>query len=314
MELIYSKKISSVFNELNNNDFDLESKNLSKINALFSNSLKSKSFKKEYNQIVKNQNANEILNIFYSLFGRPFNYYGYYENNSYLKKNNEKKLPILGIKGPNFLNSLLHFVLNIPTIKYLFDFLPKSFFALNVFLDSYESDLKNDKKIATLSSDIIFNSLKQVISKDFFNNFKIDFLKLISIIFSYKNFQNIEILNSKNHVIIKHDIDTNFENIVNNFFNGMNPKEFLVQYKGFLEIKNNFKVKNTLFLNSSFYELLSFIEYRNDFFNQDTFLTYVKKENIWYQCEDIKIKIINKDYLHLALDSACLLYYKKVIK
>ena len=314
MELIYSKKISSVFNELNNNDFDLESKNLSKINALFSNSLKSKSFKKEYNQIVKNQNANEILNIFYSLFGRPFNYYGYYENNSYLKKNNEKKLPILGIKGPNFLNSLLHFVLNIPTIKYLFDFLPKSFFALNVFLDSYESDLKNDKKIATLSSDIIFNSLKQVISKDFFNNFKIDFLKLISIIFSYKNFQNIEILNSKNHVIIKHDIDTNFENIVNNFFNGMNTKEFLVQYKGFLEIKNNFKVKNTLFLNSSFYELLSFIEYRNDFFNQDTFLTYVKKENIWYQCEDIKIKIINKDYLHLALDSACLLYYKKVIK
>ena len=65
-------------------------------------------------------------------------------------------------------------------------------------------------------------------------------------------------------------------------------------------------------ISGAYYELDAFIEYRPDDFNSGGYLTYIKIDGIWYQCDDTRIIQIRSTNLHIALSRSFLFHYKKV--
>jgi hypothetical protein len=288
----------------------------------------------------KNNGAKAILKLFYEMLNLTKSNILLNENIRYLPKNRSalkknKNAPI-GILGINYLNALLQFMVNIDSIKNMFQFTPKSFFYFNFFFETYENEKKNNLDILSLRSDYILNFLLKKFNEKYFilNKGKIDLYKILSLIMSilfidnplnldFLNNESIDFLSFKPNSKIIFDIEKkcSLENYIFDFIkkSKISPKELLISFKWFegserfyLNKKSLPKTKFLFFDNyiSLIYELDTFIEYRDDSLTFGSYITYVKIDNIWYQIEDDKICIIKENNLSIALSNSILLHYK----
>jgi hypothetical protein len=288
----------------------------------------------------KNNEAKAILKLFYDMLNLTRSNIFYNEKSRYLpkKRSNHKiniKAPI-GILGFNYLNALLQFMINIDSIKNMFQFTPKSFFYFNLFFETYEIEKKNQMDLLSLRSDYILNCLLNKFDEKHFilNKGKIDLYKILSLImnvffidnqinFDFLMHQNSDFLSFKPNWQIIFDIQKNIS-LENYIFEVLKksmilPKELLISFKWFDSDKRFYlnqismpKIKFMFFYNNfkSIYELDSFIEYREDSSNFGSYITYVKIDNIWYQTEDEKVCVIKENNLSIALSRSILFHYK----
>ncbi|NGX56503.1 MAG: hypothetical protein K1060chlam5_00746 [Candidatus Anoxychlamydiales bacterium] len=347
MEISTIKRSSRILKELNhrfNRDkhYTLRDNSLNyKVSGLAKNKLPNKS-KHIIDILSKNNEAKAILNLFYNMLKLPKSHIFLRDKINYFpsKANNYKKNPSspIGILGVSWLNALLQFMIAIKSIRNMFYFAPKSFFSFNLFLDTYEIDKKNQKDIVSIKSDILLECLlKKFSEKNFITNRgKLDLYKILSLIMSIfyeenqvdQNFlihKNSNFLSFRPACQIRFDLEKNisFESYIFNILNKSNilSKELLISFKWFsngkrffLNYKSMPKTKILFFnvkkLINVIYELDAFIEFRQDSSSFGHYITYVKKENLWYQCDDSRINIINENNLYLALSKSILLHYK----
>jgi len=300
-----------------------------KIKKLASNKMVIKHVDKFCDHLIKKPSASIILKLFFDLLGKSKFPTLYEEKKIEIKpfKHSNKKAPI-GIKGPNWINALMQFIIHIPSILNIFDFAPKSFLPFNVFIDCYQQDRKNLSELS-ISSEILFECLYRKVSKKFINNYgRIDIYKILKTLISLiiekdeKNFENdeknISFLSFHPEWQITIDSDNrDFESYIENTLALNKPKEILISYKWFSKgrkkrFSSRMKPKKNIFINNFFYELDAFIEYREDDFFMGNYITYLKIDNEWYQCEDSKIKKIESNNLFIPLLRSILLHYKLI--
>jgi len=338
METIKSKKVSSIFNDLNKKDYLFEQKQIdklsdSKVKNLALNKILSRHFGKIYNLIEKS-NANSIFKLFITLIGKPQNFEVYqnkYEQIKYVKENKKINIPI-GINGPNWLNALIQFIIHVPNILNIFDFTPKSFIPFNLFFDSYEYDRSHDIQMS-LNSKMLLECLYNIFPKYLFikNTDKIDLYKILNLIMSTifdEDIFNLKV-DQKNinllsfhpewQIVLDANIEIDFENYLIKATNRLDsPKELIVSYRWFYNgnkkrFSKKLKPKKNIFLKNYFYELDAFIEYREDDYT-GSYITYLKIDDEWFQCEDAKIKKIKSNNILIGLYRSILLHYRIIQK
>ncbi|MBN2479482.1 MAG: hypothetical protein JXA94_04570 [Parachlamydiales bacterium] len=325
----HATKVSSIFNDLTRQDKLLEEKKVDlKIKDLATNRIAARHFGKMSAQLINTQNAKEIFNLFSSLLGKPNHYpisHEEFNKIAYLKQTKNQNEPI-GINGPNWVCALAQFMINIPSIKNMFDFTPKSFLPFNVFIDCYEYDKKNMQKSATYSCDMLLDCLIKKFPQNYFikNKGKIDIYKILNLImnalfeedgfFEYENNSDLLAFHPNWQVLLDPKITQPLENILEFIFKRQNlPKELLLGYRWFFndkktKISKKLLPRKHIFLKNNFYELDAFIEYREDG-KYSSYITYLKIDNTWYQIEDLKVKTISANNLFLPLSKSIIQHY-----
>jgi hypothetical protein len=328
VETIKNKKINTIFSS-HKNDYYLEKKQVSEVRDLKIKNFALKKMVSKYDHLISSS-TNVILKLFYDLLGRPINFGFYqdkYEKIKLISSEEKNKIPI-GIKGPNWLNALIQFIIHLPSILNVFDFIPKSFLPFNLFFDSYE--YSRNYKAQILNSEILLECLYKKFPQIFFlkNKDKIDLYKILNLIISTsfdESLFNFEI-NQKNinflpfhpnwQIIIDSEKEKKFEDYIARKVSLLDmPKEFLVSYEWFdngkkKKFSSKLRPKKYVFLSDYFYQLDAFIEYREDEGFSGSYITYLKIDNDWYQCEDAKIKKIKSANLFVALYRSILLHYR----
>ncbi|MBI5346217.1 MAG: hypothetical protein HZB76_03645 [Chlamydiae bacterium] len=253
-----------------------------------------------------------------------------------LNEKEKKSLLPIGIKGlgsNSWINALIQFIIYVPGLRNMFDFTPKSFKPFNVFIDCYEYDRGADKSLTAASSGMLIECLRTVITDIslILTNDKIDIYKVLLSFMRLICPQNF----FKNNFFLSEDLDLlAFHPKWQLFFEGLNeqfeefvlnevkkmqfpPKELLIAFKP--DTDDLYFAKRPIAKKNIFYwgkdilclELDAFIEYRFDPFSGEQYLTYLKVEKKWYQCDDERIVKIDPKNINLALGKTILAHYKK---
>jgi len=338
VETTSSNRVAQVFNDLNKKDHHLEQKQIPekvdlKIKNLAEDKLVLRHFGKIYDHLISNASSNTILRLFSSLLGKPSGiqiYEDKYTKTASFKEPIDDNAPI-GIKGPNWVNALMQFIIHIPNISHIFDFTPRSFLPFNLFIDSYEYD-RSHKHQVSLNSEILLECLYKKFHEKFFLKYrgKIDLYSILNLImgsifdediFSFDvNQKHINLLafHPEWQIIVEAKEEIDFESYIARALSILDlPKEMLISYSWIRngkrkKISKKLKPKKNVFLKNSFYQLDAFIEYREDEMFSGSYITYLKIDKIWYQCEDAKIKKVHINHLCVAMQRSILLHYKLI--
>ncbi|PIS02420.1 MAG: hypothetical protein COT85_05335 [Chlamydiae bacterium CG10_big_fil_rev_8_21_14_0_10_42_34] len=203
------------------------------------------------------------------------------------RKSKLKKAPInrkapIGLKSVDregWLNSLMQFILFVPGFAELFFFAPRSFYPFQGFIDQYYLDQQENRAISRVNGLMLFRFL----------NLKLSSLSLCHV---------FEFLSSHLHPQWK--ISATLDDALAT----PGAKDLFViaptSRRQFFTEENAF-----------FYDLDAFIELRPD--GQElSFITYVKVDGSWYQCDDDRITQLTSNYLSVPLSRSVLLHYRRV--
>lgn len=203
------------------------------------------------------------------------------------RKTKLRKMPLLrrapvGLKPVDpegWLNALMQFVLFIPGFAELFFFAPRSFYPFQEFIDQYSQDQQENRPLSSANGAILFRFLA----------LKLPRLSLHEI------FQFL--------ICALHpswEIHTSIEAALGKGY----PADFFVTESS---LKKQFFTAPDFFC----YDLDAFIELRPDGAAVN-FITYVKVEGTWYQCDDNRITQLRSPSLNIPLHRAILLHYKRI--
>lgn len=185
---------------------------------------------------------------------------------------------LMRVDPEGWLNALMQFILFIPGLAEAFYFAPRSFYPIQEFIEHYTQDQHENRLVSTANNIALFRfvSLK-------FPSF------CLNEIFQYL----IYLLQPKWEV---HNHLTDALKIA-----GSND----------LFVKQS-SLKKQIFADTGIcYDLDAFIEMRPDGLNVN-YITYVKVDGSWFQCDDERITQIRSDTLSLPLQKGILFHYKRI--
>ena len=254
------------------------------------------------------------------------------EKPNILYKNSIKPIGILNNHFYPWINAFLQFIIFIPSLKEMFFYTPKSFSSFNDFFDAYIEDQRVNKESTKYSTTDVIESLYSRF-KDFFSSHKkVDLFSLLKKIMSLISSRTSALSNFGLDILAFYpswQIEINNEDIILEEYlskiiayemkSAITPKELLISFKWFFEKKSSSiescKAPTLLFfydnISSVYYELDAFIEYREDGLN-GSYLTYLKVDGIWYQCDDTRVRKIRSNNLQIALLRSFVFHYKKI--
>lgn len=257
-----------------------------------------------------------------------------------VEKKTETKPPI-GIFSRSFngwINALLQIIIFISSLRTMFNYTPKSFSPFNDFIDEYLYDQDRKKRVTNAPTEPVLETLSRYFYKgNYFENEVVDLFGILNGIMNYvfpiqseKSIDQKEgdllALHPRSRISIENE-NIDFEEFISKNFiplgtsNYVLPSELLINFRWFL--KKPFRNVNKcnppplLFLCdelylTTHYELDSFIEFRPDEFHSPAYLSYVKVNGMWFQCDDSRISQIRSNNLHIALSRSFLFHYKKI--
>jgi len=199
-----------------------------------------------------------------------------------LRKTPLKRMPPIGLMSVDpegCLNALMQFMLFIPGFAESFYFAPRSFTPFLEFIEQYTHDQQEKNSVSSANGGVLFRFLSH----------KLEDLSLHEI------FQFL--LRS---LYLKWVIYPNLTEALNNG----RPTDLFLSEKS---------MKKQVFTQPDFccYELDAFIELRSDGVNVN-FVTFVKLEGSWSQCDDERITHLRSNQLNGSLQRSVLLHYKKL--
>lgn len=214
----------------------------------------------------------------------------------------------------HWLNSLIHFLLFLPGSWELFSLVPRRFQFLREFADQYLADQEAGHPVSSADSSELFLLLISKLSPSFLHGKPIlyDLLnEWMMAMFSYCPFT----LPGEIHPVPLHPEwhlvadDLDFEEALQNKTKEK-PPELLISFK-----REPFPLKGRYFASSdaaATYDLDAFIEMRPDGENGENYIAYLKREGVWYQCDDDRVIQFRTNCLNAPLRRATLLHYKRV--
>ena len=253
---------------------------------------------------------------------------------------NKKLVPIgiLPFDSNRWINALLQFILFVPSLRMMFDYTPKSFASFNDFIDIYLNDQKAGKYITTAPVSPIDRMFSKCIGKcKFFKNDVVSIFGILDVIMksvsSLDDVTEMDLMRDGNLSLFPEwRISVEKENVDLQEYIGKQlskqfhekhffPYELLIDFNWFShkEKRENIQCRASMVLNfyedmfvSKRYDLDAFVEFRPDEFGAATYITYVKINDSWFQCDDMRIKQISSDNLKIALSRSFLFHYKKM--
>ena len=286
-------------------------------------------------KLEKNDIANigaSVIKEFISSFFMPKKGLFNLKQSSKKKKlsNYRQLLALVGISPNSFnswINAFMQFVLFVPSISSIFNFLPNSFNVFIKFLDEYKEDLLDGFDTTSATTENLIKSLyekfpnqMQNIERDKF----IDFSKVLDFFFKLipkksflKNlqFSNLLSLYPERFLIVKNFIKDDFQTFLEKYISKNLEKNLLEIVLCISQNQNDIKEINLIekfFFDNYFYELDAFIEFRNDYWSSPSYITYIKKENCWFQCHDLRITKIEKNDIFIPISRSLLFHYKRI--
>ena len=183
------------------------------------------------------------------------------------------------IDPEGWLNALMQFILFIPGFSELFFFAPRSFYPFQEFIDQYYQDQQENRSLSTANSIALYRFIAS----------RFPSLHLLEI-FPFL----LRVLHPK--WALRKNLDEAFEEGY--------PEDIFIMDSA---------LKKQIFTEPDFfcYDLDAFIEQRPDG-SSVNFITYVKNEGVWYQCDDDRITQIRSNCLAIPLYRAILLHYKRL--
>jgi hypothetical protein len=220
------------------------------------------------------------------------------------------------------LNSILQFILFLPSFRDLFSFIPRSFTLLVDFLEQYAHDQKNNASISSADSNQLFQLLyAKMPSPCFSGKFEAKeflFALVKAIVGKMPPLSNSLPFHPEWHAVW--DVSLPFSCAIDL---PSRPLELLLTFKNgrpFSDLSSDELATRRLIQRQFFtqpdsycYDLDAFIEYRPDGkSSRGIYVSYLKNEGIWYQCDDERITPLRSNHLNMALYRSVLLHYKRI--
>lgn len=252
--------------------------------------------------------------------------YLFEEKTTFLKKGRLSKSDYpIGIRNngnSNWINALMQFIIFLPSLRNMFDFLPKSFEPFAHFIDLYLCDQQAKKSITMADSELLLECLfDKIPRKAFFtggNNVDLFFvLRVMMEKINSPSKEGADLLalypdrlvicenNLQKDVFLKERLAEKFAALPEFLFalypvyikdiSGIIPKQFSILGKE----------------GSAFYDLDAFIEFRPDQ-EKGSYVTYLKAKGSWWLCDDERVIAIRSNNLDLGLIQGFLFHYRKV--
>lgn len=230
-----------------------------------------------------------------------------------------------------WVNALMQFLLCIPSLSEMFAYTPKSLSPFIDFIDLYRKEQRQGKSVTTANPIKILEALRKKSQFGFFLN-----KEPFQLFFDVLQFlmQNVLSKNELSYEIEGADLialhpewiisldeeklgswEENIESSLHKEGLDLFPKELLV-FLGVSNSESSLLAKKQFFLSrnhipSALYEMNAFVEFRPDRDKGD-YLTYVKVEGEWLQCDDNRIIQLRSGNLPIALRRSFLFHYKKI--
>jgi len=224
----------------------------------------------------------------------------------------------------NAINALMQFVIFLPGLADLFHFVPRSFQCFLDFIEQYLLDQQENLSISSANTLHLVRCLIKKLPSHLFrsplraNIYEI-FQALIKDLFPHVRLpsstpmQNDSIaFHPEWHVIWDLANHSSLDEAIKKKWQGR-PQEILVAVKGSKENACRL-VKKQLFTEPDWicYDLDAFIELRPDGSKEAHFVTYVKIDGGWYQCDDDRVTALRSPCLSVPLHRSVLLHYKRI--
>lgn len=224
----------------------------------------------------------------------------------------------------NPFNALMQFILFLPNFADLFFFAPHSFHPFQDFIDQYKADQQENRAVSSANTLSLVRCARRKLPHYLFKN-KIDLYailqNLIQALFptlpallssqvgSY--FPDSLAFHPEWHLIWDVRRGKTLDESIQQKWNEK-AQEMLVSVKGVEESFCNL-VKKQFFTPSDWfcYDLDAFIEMRPDHGGAN-FVTYLKLDGGWYQCDDEKVVRLRSNSLNVPLCRSILLHYKRI--
>jgi len=217
------------------------------------------------------------------------------------------------------LSAILQFILFLPSFRDLFSFAPQSFTPLVDFLDQYMLDQENKNSVSSADTNRLAQFLFEKMPSHFFRldpcqiEIKEFLFTLVKSTFGWiPPTSNSLAFHPEWHAVW--DVSRPFSCAID--FSAR-PSELFFTLKNScpLDAPSCSLIQRQFFTkpDSYCYDLDAFIEYRPDGGGKrGTYVAYVKKEGIWYQCDNERITALRSIQLNVPLYWSTLLHYKRI--
>lgn len=172
------------------------------------------------------------------------------------------------------MNAFMQFLLFVPGFSESFAFAPKSFSPIQEFIDQYIHDISENKTFASMNGE------------DVFLFFKIRF----------PNASIVELFESLIHIL-----KPRWE-LFRSYPRSFRSDDLFLALSLF---------PKQLFIDNQYFDLTAFIEKRPDGLKVN-YITYVKVDGCWYQCDEGRITQLRSNEIGLSLQRGVIAHYKKV--
>lgn len=219
----------------------------------------------------------------------------------------------------NPINAMMQFLMVLPGFIDLFYYAPRSFHCFLDFIEQYLLDQQENKVVSAANSLALIRCLMKKLSPSLFRNpnkanlFEIfhAFVKALFPQTKSSSYTDFIALHPERHLIWDVNGSETLEEAIKKKWNAR-PADLLVYAKG-TEGNSCRLVKRQFFTPDWLcYDLQTFIEHRPDGPQEANFLTYVKVDGSWYQCDDERVSSLRSHFLQVPLHRGVLLYYKRI--
>lgn len=216
-----------------------------------------------------------------------------------------RQVPIGLNRCPLFppINAVMQLTLFLPIFRELFAFAPRSYAALSDFLDQYAFDQENILPISTADSSRLCRLLIQKMEGSLFDRFEV--LPFIQGLVR-------TVLGKAPHSIHEFVWDTALPFSTATDIPSR-PHELFVTIRNRLRPESCHMIQRQFFTkpDSYCYDLDAFVEFRPDGQWGD-YITYLKVDGSWYQCDDERISQMRSTHLNMVLHRGVLLHYQRI--
>jgi hypothetical protein len=236
------------------------------------------------------------------------------KNKEQKKKNNIGKKPI-GIRGDGYnglINALMQFIIHTPSLRNIFNFVPKSLRLFNSFIDQYEMDEErgvlsvcDSKKITAFILEQLSCLKKGMAISEALSVYEV--LDFLTRLVDTKYVGEILTFHYEKRISSEDNFIENY--FRENFTDNILPYEYLLCVKESLLKEKPILLPLHYFIGQkTYYDLDSFIEYRK----AENYVAYLKVGGCWYQCDDERVMALRSNNLSMPLSYGVLFHYKMV--